>query len=66
MKSRWKEDILNDFKMVKVNNWIKIVQNQKEWKSVFQKAKTLVVIVEPVEKEENTCNTRISHSSFSS
>ena len=42
--------MLNDFKIMKVNNWVKIAQNQNEWKRIVEKAKTLVPPVE--EKEE--------------
>ena len=40
-KNRWEDDILNDLKLVKVNNWMKLIGNWKEWKKVIEKAKTL-------------------------
>ncbi|PSN40742.1 hypothetical protein C0J52_24303 [Blattella germanica] len=36
-KNRWEDDIMNDIKMLKINNWISEVQNRTKWKS-FPKA----------------------------
>ena len=36
--------------MLKLNNWMKIVHNQNEWKRVVEEAKTLAV--ESAEEEE--------------
>ena len=35
--------MFNDLKMMKINNWMKIVQNWNKWKGVTEKAKTLTV-----------------------
>ena len=40
-KNRWEDDVLNDLKLMKVNNWMKLVQNRKEWKKLVEKVKTL-------------------------
>ena len=39
-KDRW-EDFIKDLKLVKVINWMKKIQNRKEWKKVVEKTKTL-------------------------
>ncbi|PSN44287.1 hypothetical protein C0J52_12963 [Blattella germanica] len=38
-KNRWEDDIMNDIKRLKINNWISEVQNRKKWKSFVEKAK---------------------------
>ena len=40
-KNIWEDDVLNDLKLLKVSNWMKIVGNRKEWKKVVEKTKTL-------------------------
>ena len=50
-KIRWEDDVLSNIKMMKVNNWMKIVQNSKEWKTVVEKAKTLVSLLKEKKKK---------------
>ncbi|PSN30977.1 hypothetical protein C0J52_24736 [Blattella germanica] len=38
-KNRWEDDIMNDIKRLKINNWICVVQNRTQWKSFVEKAK---------------------------
>ena len=38
-KNTWEDDVLNDLKLMKVNNWIKIIGNRKEWKNLMKKKK---------------------------
>ncbi|PSN56449.1 hypothetical protein C0J52_08366, partial [Blattella germanica] len=38
-KNRWENDIMNDIKRLKINNWISEVQNWTQWKSFVEKAK---------------------------
>ena len=48
-----KTDVLNDLKIMKVNNCMKVVQHQSESQRVLEKViKSLCWIVKPVEQEE--------------
>ncbi|PSN58367.1 hypothetical protein C0J52_12999 [Blattella germanica] len=38
-KNRWEDDIINDIKRLKINNWITKVQNSTQWKTFVEKAK---------------------------
>jgi len=38
-KIRWEHNI-KDLRIMKINNWIKCIQGQDEWKEVAEKAKT--------------------------
>ncbi|PSN37061.1 hypothetical protein C0J52_26662 [Blattella germanica] len=38
-KNRWEDDILNDIKRLKINNWISVVQNRTQWNTFVEKAK---------------------------
>ncbi|PSN52076.1 hypothetical protein C0J52_03905 [Blattella germanica] len=38
-KNRWEDDIMNDIKRLKINNWISVIQNRTQWKSFVEKAK---------------------------
>ncbi|PSN52566.1 hypothetical protein C0J52_13073 [Blattella germanica] len=38
-KNRWEDDIMNEIKRLKINNWISVVQNRTQWKSFVEKAK---------------------------
>ncbi|PSN40801.1 hypothetical protein C0J52_23254, partial [Blattella germanica] len=40
-KNRWEDDIMNDIKRLKINNWISEVQNRKKWKSFVEMAKAV-------------------------
>ena len=39
-KNRWKFDIRNDMKKLKIKNWISYIQDRNKWKSYAEKAKT--------------------------
>ncbi|PSN56216.1 hypothetical protein C0J52_01430 [Blattella germanica] len=38
-KNRWEDDIMNNIKRLKINNWISEVQNRTQSKSFVEKAK---------------------------
>jgi hypothetical protein len=40
-KNRWEDDIRNDMKKLKINNWPNCSQDRKNWKLCVEKAKTL-------------------------
>jgi hypothetical protein len=40
-KIRWENDVKEDLRITKVNNYTKFVQNRVKWKGVVVKAKTL-------------------------
>jgi hypothetical protein len=39
-KNRWKDEVLNDLKKLKVENWIYLVKERDAWYELVQKAKT--------------------------
>ena len=39
-QNRWEEDIRNDMKKLKINNWISCIQYRNKWKSYVERAKT--------------------------
>jgi hypothetical protein len=39
-KIRCENDIIEDLRIMKINNWIKFVQDRVKWKQVPEKAKT--------------------------
>jgi hypothetical protein len=39
-KLRWENDIKNDLKEMKLNDWRICIQERKEWKRIIEKAKT--------------------------
>jgi hypothetical protein len=39
-KLRWKEDVRNDLKAMKVENWKKLAQDRNKWKGIIEQAKT--------------------------
>jgi hypothetical protein len=39
-KIRWKNDIKEDLRIMRVNNWAKCIQDRIKWKEVVEKAKT--------------------------
>jgi hypothetical protein len=41
-KLRWEEDVRNDLKAMKVQNWKKLVQDRNKWKGITEEAKTHV------------------------
>jgi hypothetical protein len=41
-KLRWEEDIRNDLKAIKVQNWKKLTQDRNKWKGIIEQAKTHV------------------------
>jgi hypothetical protein len=41
-KLRWEEDIRNDLKAMKVQNWKKLAQDRNKWKGIIEQAKTHV------------------------
>ena len=43
--------MLNYLKIMKVNNWIKIVQNKNEWKRVREGQNSRSRVVEPAEED---------------
>jgi hypothetical protein len=40
-KLRWKDDILEDIKSMKVRNWKYVAQNTDRWKKVVEQARNL-------------------------
>jgi len=40
-KSRWKDDVRNDVKKMKLIKWTEQVQDRLKWKDIVEKAKTL-------------------------
>jgi hypothetical protein len=40
-KVGWENDIKEDLRIIKINNWTKCIQDQVKWKEVVEKAKTL-------------------------
>jgi len=39
-KNRWENDIINDIKKLKINNWPSCIQDRNKWKLYVEKAKT--------------------------
>jgi hypothetical protein len=39
-KIRWENNIIEDVRIMKINNWIKFVQDRVKWRQVPKKAKT--------------------------
>jgi hypothetical protein len=39
-KNRWKDDIRNDMKKLKIENWTSYIQDRIKWKLYAEKAKT--------------------------
>jgi hypothetical protein len=39
-KNRWADDIINDMKKLKINNWTSCIQDRNKWKLYVEKAKT--------------------------
>jgi len=39
-KNRWKYDIINDMKKLKIKNWTRCIQDRNKWKLYVEKAKT--------------------------
>jgi hypothetical protein len=39
-KNRWKDDIINDMKKMKIKNWTSCIQDRSKWKLYVEKAKT--------------------------
>jgi hypothetical protein len=39
-KLRWEEDIRNNLKGIKVQNWKKLAQDRNAWKGIIEQAKT--------------------------
>ena len=39
-KNRWEDDIRNDVKKLKINNWINCIQDCNNWKFYIEKGKT--------------------------
>jgi len=39
-KNRWDDDIINDIKKLKTNNWTSCIQDRNNWKLHVKKAKT--------------------------
>jgi hypothetical protein len=40
-KNRWDDNVRNDIKIMKVNNWKQCAKDRNKWKSVVERAKTL-------------------------
>jgi hypothetical protein len=52
-KNRWKDDVLNDLKKLKVKNWICLVKDRKAWCELVQKTKNPQrVVVSAAQDEE--------------
>jgi hypothetical protein len=41
-KLRWEEDVRDDLKAMKVQNWKKLAQDRNKWKGIIEQDKTLV------------------------
>jgi len=41
LKTRWKDDVLEDIKSINTSNWKKVAQNRDSWKKVVEQARTL-------------------------
>jgi hypothetical protein len=41
-KLRWEEDVRNDLKAMKVQDWKKLAQNRNKWKGIIEQAKSHV------------------------
>ena len=39
-KNRWEDDIMHDLKMMKVNNWMNLVLDRREWRKIVERVKT--------------------------
>jgi len=39
-KNRWKDDIINAMKNLKIKNWASCIQDRNNWKLCVEKAKT--------------------------
>jgi hypothetical protein len=39
-KNRWKDDIINNMKKLKLKNWTGYIQDRNKWKLYVEKAKT--------------------------
>jgi hypothetical protein len=39
-KSRWEDDVKNDLKNMRINNWRDCIRNRRKWKEFVEKAKT--------------------------
>jgi hypothetical protein len=39
-RQRWQEDVMEDFKKLKVKNWKKTAKNRRTWRDLAEKAKT--------------------------
>jgi hypothetical protein len=40
-KSRWKDNVRNELKKMKLTKWTEQVENRLKWKDIVEKAKTL-------------------------
>jgi len=41
LKTRWEDDVLEDIKIININNYKKVAQNRDRWKKVVEQARTL-------------------------
>ena len=39
-KNRWEDDIINDMKKLKINNWTSYNQDRNKWRLYVERAKT--------------------------
>ena len=39
-KNRWEDDVKNDLKTMRINNWRDCIRNRRKWKKLVEKAKT--------------------------
>jgi hypothetical protein len=39
-KNRWEDDIINDMKKLKIENWTSCIQDRNKWKLYYETAKT--------------------------
>ena len=39
-KNRWRDEVINDLKKLKLRNWIQFVEDRKAWNDLVQKTKT--------------------------
>jgi hypothetical protein len=52
-KNRWEDDIINDMKKLKINNWTSCIQDHNKWKLLLRRPKhSKNEVVAPKEEEE--------------
>ena len=52
LNKRWRDEVINDLKMLKLRNWSQVVKDRKVLNDVVQKNKSLCKVVLEEEEEE--------------